>query len=41
MFPVQILSERNKRQQVKYWTKGKPGMVVVDPFSRFAYLVTS
>jgi lipoprotein-anchoring transpeptidase ErfK/SrfK len=37
--PDQYLSERNKRQQVDYWTEEKPGTIVVDPFARFLYLV--
>lgn len=37
--PDAFLSERNKRQLVDYWTKEKPGTIVVDPFARFLYLV--
>ncbi|PSK80845.1 lipoprotein-anchoring transpeptidase ErfK/SrfK [Limimaricola soesokkakensis] len=37
--PEQYLDERNRRQEVGYWTDEAPGTIVVDPHARFLYLV--
>ncbi|MDT8853729.1 L,D-transpeptidase [Paracoccaceae bacterium Fryx2] len=37
--PAQYLSERNKRQEVAYWTEEEPGTIVVDPHERFLYFI--
>ncbi|SFP93107.1 L,D-transpeptidase catalytic domain [Tranquillimonas alkanivorans] len=37
--PEDVLSERNRRQEVDYWTDEEPGTIVVDPHARFLYLV--
>ncbi len=37
--PEAALSERNRRQEVDYWTDEPPGTIIVDPHARFLYLV--
>lgn len=37
--PEAALGARNRRQEVDYWTDEAPGTIIVDPFSRFLYLV--
>nr|WP_229669172.1 L,D-transpeptidase [Pseudooceanicola nanhaiensis] len=37
--PEAALGDRNRRQEVDYWTDEAPGTIIVDPFSRFLYLV--
>lgn len=37
--PQAALSERNRRQEVDYWTDEPPGTIIVDPYARFLYLV--
>jgi len=37
--PQAALSERNRRQEVDYWTEEPPGTIIVDPYARFLYLV--
>lgn len=37
--PEAALSERNRRQEVDYWTDETPGTIIVDPHARFLYLV--
>lgn len=37
--PSQYLSDRNKRQEVAYWTDEKPGTIVVDHYDKFLYFI--
>lgn len=37
--PTQYLSDRNKRQEVDYWTDEPPGTIVVDPYDKFLYFI--
>ena len=37
--PPRYLSDRNKRQEVDYWTDEPPGTIVVDPYEKFLYFV--
>ncbi len=37
--PPKYLSDRNKRQEVAYWTDEKPGTIVVDPYDKFLYFI--
>lgn len=37
--PEAALGASNRRQEVDYWTDEAPGTIIVDPFSRFLYLV--
>ncbi len=37
--PTQYLSERNKRQEVDYWTDEPAGTIVVDPYDKFLYFI--
>ncbi|MDP2740667.1 MAG: L,D-transpeptidase [Pseudorhodobacter sp.] len=37
--PTQYLSDRNKRQEIDYWTDEAPGTIVVDPYDKFLYFI--